>query len=295
MKRKYIYLHVIVLLFCLPACEPSEESKVRKAAVDFIQGRIALGEEDSSLLRSVSADTLYRMIMINHRYIKLVNGNAQPLAELFTMRPGRVEINGNDATCFVKALDRYDLHLRKYGDTWKVRGENDTYPSQEMIDRTQIKFDEQQRIREQKPLFDSISAVVNDFYMSTKYHFRTPKPELLAPSCSPEVISLVERVKELALAKAGKTALFAEMDKQDFTLGDIERVGETVEFSLYQTNTTLTLKRLNGKYQIIGINGSDKRTVSDAELKANLLMYLRAMKIIRSEQYRDKELNNKLG
>lgn len=288
MNVKFWCLALGLLLFS--ACERSEESKVREAAQTFVKGRMALASNDSTLIREVSADTLYQMIMLNHRYTTLINGRTSALTDLGMMRPGDIKINGNEATCAMVFYEPYVLNMRKYGEEWKVRGENEHYPDADLIARTQAKYDEQAALRKQRPLFDSVITVINDFYMSAKYHFRTPSPDMLRNSCSDEVVALVERIKKVAIAKIGTEVLFEEMGHEDFTPGDIERVGEKVVFRLYQEPTKLTLKLVNGKYQIIGINDSESLRINDENIALNLTSYLRAMKIVRAENYRNKKI-----
>lgn len=282
----------VVAMLLLASCEQSEQSKIEEVSSNFIQGRLALASNDSSLLRATTNDSLYRMIMLNYRFIKLINGRYNELQELRMMRPEGVTINGDNAVCKMMFIEPYHLNLRKYGDTWKVCGENDKYPSEEAYQRTLKKYEEQAVIKSQRPLFDSVIKVVNDFYMSAKYNFHTPKPEMLKPSCSDDVIALLERIKKVAFDKLGKDVVLAEMGHEDFTPGDIEKVGETVVFRLYQEPTKLTLKLVNGNYQIIGINDSDKLKITDETIAINLVYYLRAMKIVRGENYRDKRIKN---
>ena len=128
----------IFILFCLSVsyvCSQNDSTKIAEVCNKFIQGRIDLRQGDSLLLKSVTEDSLFKLIMLNHKYIKLLK--APVVRADLRMRVNSVEVNDSCATCSMSSYEYYKIKLCKYNNKWKVKGENDIYATTERIQRAE--------------------------------------------------------------------------------------------------------------------------------------------------------------
>ena len=124
MKNPYSIFFLLLLFFI--SCKESEESKIKNVCNDFIKGRIALEKGDSIPLKAVTEDSLYKIIVLNERYAKMLD--AVMIKANLNIEPVLVEIKGNTAICQMSGDEYYKIHLYKTKNIWKVNGENNIFP-----------------------------------------------------------------------------------------------------------------------------------------------------------------------
>jgi hypothetical protein len=133
-----IYFLLFLLLTSFISCQ-SEESKIKDVCKTYVEGRTALENGDSLKLRPVTGDTLYKLMMLDRQYTKLIGSELS--IPYYELQPVEVEIKGNKATCLMSEYEHYKLNLYKTKGEWKVNGENDKFPNFQSIIGLQKKID----------------------------------------------------------------------------------------------------------------------------------------------------------
>lgn len=290
LQLKYLLLPIL-LLIVFSGCKQSEESKIKNTSQQFIRGRIALEKGDSTELKAVTEDSLFLLIMLNEQYIKMLQAPVVGIGtELRMMSPLSVTINGDCATCLMSGFEHYEIDLCKYNGVWKVKGENEIYATSEKISGVRKKIADYDKTLANKPSGDSVLRAVNVFFDSTRRFFTKPDPVLLNKVCNSATKACIQKLYNISLRRADAATLRKEMLQENYLTGDPLFQTNRVVFKFYNEETNILLKKLNGNYIVTGFNGLPAEYISDDDLRANCLDYLRAMKLIRSKTYRDKNL-----
>ena len=73
MKQTKVYFILLTMLFLYgTSAAKTEEDKLRETCNNFIKGRLALRQGDSLLIKSVTEDSLSKLIMLNYKYVKML-------------------------------------------------------------------------------------------------------------------------------------------------------------------------------------------------------------------------------
>lgn len=296
-KNKYpieIRIWFILLLYLsfnfINGCAQSEESKIKETCNKFVKGRIALNEGDSLLLKSVVSDSLYYLIMLHQQYEEMLRKEDVPIISAdLNIYPKSVEIKGNRAICLMSGEEYYQINLFKESGIWKVKGENGVYPIPDRIAEAKQKLIDYKAFLKNKPLSDSVLTVVNEFFDDVRNYFKAQNLDLLNKTCSEATTKFVQRLEIYAKRRSG-LELMKEIEKPNLTTGDVKPENDVVIFTFYKEEITIILKKEYNTFKIIGFNGLESSQISDEIMNVQYLDFLRAMKLIRSKQYRDKAL-----
>lgn len=109
--------------------------------------------------------------------------------------------------------------------------------------------------------------------------------------CDDDSVYFIQHFCAYAKKRTGVKTLTEEMEKPNFMVGDVEFEKNLIYFKFYNENIFIQFKKANNTYKIIGFNGVESRHLSPVGIKEDYTDYLRALKLIRSEQYRNKEIN----
>ncbi|MGC4099776.1 hypothetical protein [Ferruginibacter sp.] len=286
---KKTYLLLLLLAFIGFGCtqNKTDKSKIEDACNKFMAGRIALEEKgDSSLLQSVTEDSLFKFIMLNEQYIKLLNAPvSSPDLHIY---PQKVEIQGNCATCLMSGMEYYQIHLCRYGNDWKVNGENGRRITPEMFVKVLQQIADQKIFTKERPARDSVFVIVNAFFTTVKQFFKDQRTDSLQQLCSDASVSFIKRLYAYAKIRAGLKPLLEEMEKPNYLSADVKFENDKAVYKFYDEETTILLQRTEHAYIITGFNGTESRYINEVQINQHYTDLLRALKLIRPKQYRDK-------
>ena len=253
-----------------------------------MEGRIALRSGDTLLLKSVTSDSLFRLLMLHHQYQEILNA---PLIKAdLSVQAKQVRIEDSCAICLMDAGEFYQIHVCKVGDEWKVRGENNEYPNAEKLNAAQKKLNDQRIYLKQKPSIDSVFRVLDQFFVATKKYFGGDE---LVPSekvCDSASIEFAKRLRDYAYKRIGKELILSELKAYSGSVGDVTFDSDRASFKFYDEETTVNFQKTKDGYLIDGFNGMESKNISEQDMKDNYLKFLRALKVIRSEKYRNKTI-----
>ena len=286
MKNPYSIFFLLLLFFI--SCKESEESKIKNVCNDFIKGRIALEKGDSIPLKAVTEDSLYKIIVLNERYAKMLD--AAMIKANLNIEPVLVEIKGNTAICQMSGDEYYKIHLYKTKNIWKVNGENNIFPDSKMIMSSQKKLDNYKVFLKKKPAIDSILSVVNLFFAESRTYFKNNDSEAFKETCTDDTVIYLKNLFSYAKKRTGEKLLTEEMEQQNIMVGDVEFEGDKATFKFSHENIFILFKKIENSYKITGFNGLNSKNISEQIIKKNYLDLLRATKLIRPEQYKNKEI-----
>lgn len=252
-----------------------------------MKGRILLKKGDGTLLKSVTEDSLYRLILLQQEYIKLLD---TPMIEAnLNIYAKSEEINGDCATCKMSGEEFYQIELCKFNGQWKVISENGQHATFAKIQEAQKKLDDYRLFLKDKPARDSVLTIVNRFFESAKLYFTEQNITELEKICNEATISFIKRLYTHCKTKPGIKALEEEMAKPNFLVGDVYFNEDDVTFKFYEEEITVHLKRKNNTYIVTGFNGMNAASISNNIIHNQYADLLRSMKLIRSAKYRPKD------
>jgi hypothetical protein len=289
-KMKFIIL-LFISLFLNTGCTESEEDKVKDTCGHYIKGRMELKKGESALLKSVVSDSLYNLLILQHKYKEILRKEGVPIISAnLNIHPVSVEIKGDCANCLMSGEEYYQINLCKVNGIWKVKGENGVFPTPERIAEAEQKLINERMLLENKPLSDSIIKIVNVFWGCAKNYFKTQNVAGLIEICSKTTIDLIQRLEVYSKIKIGSAELLIEMEKPDYSPGDVKRTDDKIIYTIFKEELTVLFQKENNTYKIIGFNGLESYKITNDVLDKQYLGVLRAMKIISRKYYRDKVL-----
>lgn len=286
---KNIQKSIAIILFigAFIGCSRVADSPVKTACNNFMKGRILLKKGDSTLLKSVTEDSLYRLILLHQEYIKLLDA---PVIEAnLNIYAKTEEINGDCATCKMSGEEFYQIKLCKFNGQWKVVSENGQHATLAKIQEAQKKLDDYRLFLKDKPARDSVLKIVNKFFESAKLYFTEQDITELEKICDEATLSFIKRLYTNSKTKPGTKALQEEMTKPSFLVGDVFFEDDDVTFKFYEEEITVLLKRKNNNFIVTGFNGMNAATINNNIIQNQYADLLRSMKLIRSEKYRPKD------
>ncbi|MFM9985431.1 MAG: hypothetical protein ACKVOK_09395 [Flavobacteriales bacterium] len=287
-RKKKALAWLPFLLITLTCCSQSEERKIEDTCNNYMKGRIALRSGDTLLLKSVTSDSLFKLLMLHHQYQEILNA---PLikADLY-VQVKQVRIQDSCATCLMAASEFYQINVCKVGDEWKVRGENNEYPSAEKLNDAQKKLNEQRIYLKQKPSIDSVFRVIDQFFVATKKYFGGNEFVLPEKVCDEASIQFVKRLHEYSTKRTATDMILAELKIYSSSVGNVFFDSDKASFPFYDEEVTVNLRKTENGYLIIGFNGMESTSISDQTMQDQYLNFLRALKVVRSEKYRNKKI-----
>lgn len=283
---KHYLLSLVCLLLVTTSCAQSDTEQISTTCNNFIKGRLALRQGDSLLIRSVTEDSLYKLIMLNHKYVKMLK--APVVRADLGIRVKSVEVNDSCASCLMTGYEYYQIKLCKYNDVWRVKGENDIYATTERIQRAQKKIDDYKIELKKRPAVDSVIKVVNQFFKDVKHYFNTEESDGLSTTCNEDTVKFIKSFYTYAKRRSGLELLHKEMKAPNFMVGDGIFEDDRTLFKFYNEEIYIVLRKTDGNYVIHGFNKTDSQDFNDAKIDYMYLDLLRAMKLTRQPRYRDK-------
>ncbi|MEL6589232.1 MAG: hypothetical protein AAFP02_08970 [Bacteroidota bacterium] len=265
-----------------------EEASVSDTCNQFIRGRIALDKGDSTILKQITADSLFRLLMLNQEYIELLD--APVIGPDLNIRARSVEIKDQCATCTMSSSAYYQINLCKEGEVWKIKGENGDYETREKILAVRKKIADQKIYLKQKPSVDSVLQVVNRFFSAAKAYFEKQETEGLASVCDEASVAMIQRLYVYAQKRTGLDKILAEMKEPNFLTVDVQFDGDALKAIFYNEETTILLTRIDGRFVVSGFDQYPSGEITAQILRGKYLTFLRALKLLRAERYRNPEI-----
>ena len=256
-----------------------------------MKGRIAFKRNrDSTLLKSVTSDSLFLLIRLNRKYIKSVN--APVSSPSLNFGPKSVEINGDKATCMMGSYEYYFLNLRKEEDRWIIYGENDEFPSDARVKSIRDKMVKQKEYLKRKPRVDSILRAANAFYTGVDAYFKTQEDEKLLLACDKATANFVKTFYVFAKKRTGLKLLLAEMKKFRSGVGDayFDEGKDIVSFKFYKEEENILLRKNADGYTVVGVYNILSSDIKKSDLKYLYRNLLRSLKLTPSLRYMSKEI-----
>lgn len=281
-------LLTILMLLVFSACQESEESKVKNACDTFIKGRIALRKGDDTKLKAVTEDSLFKLIKLNQAYINLLT--ASVIEADLNIRAQSAVVIGDSASCIMSGFEPYEITLRKYKGLWKVKAENGMRATPEKIAAIEKKIADEKIAMKIRPAQHKVLRFVVSFFDETKKYFKDQPVDSLVTKCTPATLDFIKRFYVYAKKRTGKPLLTQEMDAPNFLSADVSFEGNKAFYLFYKENISISLEKHNDSYLVTGFNGTDSKYLKSQNMEDNYVNLLRALKLIRSEQYRDKRI-----
>jgi hypothetical protein len=269
----------------------SEADKVAETCNRFINGRKNLRANDSLEIKAVASDSLFRLLMLHHKYEKMLKSRI--IRADLNMRVQSVDVDGDCASCQMTSTEYYKIHLCKDEDkNWRIKGENSIFPTPKLLTKARNKIKDYKEQKRHRPRTDSILKAVNKFLPKVKDYFLTQNLEPLKTICDEATVDFIKTVYAYAKERTGLELLHDEMSQPNFMVGDYYRDNGLIEFKFYKEDITLVLsKNSENNFIISGFNGSASSVIDATALKNQYLDLLRSMKLTRQARYRNKELN----
>ena len=236
-------------------------------------------DNDSSLLKEICEDTLFRLIMLNEKYAKMLNARPANLH----MRANEITFDGDCADCAMNDLVDYHIQVCLVNDKWQIKGENGiTYHSSD-LQRVRQKIAEQELFIKQKPQMDSMLAVLNTFFEGVDLYFRTKDESKLRESADAATVAAVKRVYQFAIKKYGKDAIQDELLKPKYVTYDLELEYDNLKCIPYNKpqNQAILMELHDGQYVVSGLlNTPSSQLTSDVSVIRDLLVNMKVVREI---------------
>lgn len=263
-----------------------EEEKIKAVCLKFIQGRKELKNGNTSILKKVTFSNLYEVILLNRAYEKLVDGKVYE--RKLDLYPQNVQINDSCATCQMKGSTWYELILCKENRQWKVKGENNHIPTKDQINRMKKKIEKYKVYLTNKPEIVAALGVVHIFLDDINKYFKNPNENDWHKTCSASTINTIKEIRDYAFKRTGKALLLEEMSKPNVRSFSITIDDELAFSQPFSEDVWLTLKKIDGKYIIVGFNKMYSDDISGEYINHHYIKLLRALYLVRPEEYRNK-------
>jgi hypothetical protein len=253
-----------------------------------MKGRIALAEGDSSLLKEVTEDSLFKLIMLRENFVRLVNiPTSNPNLNIYAKS---IEIEEDCGTCQMTGLEFYQINICKDGEVWKVKGENGNYPTSEQIRKAELDIIEEKILIKNRPATDSIIRRLNNFFMSSTKYFETKDLTSLKELCDEPSLRFIKRLYNYAEQKTGIDKLNIEMKRPKSWGCNVSFESRKTTCLLQNDEATVSVQKKEGVYVITGFNGVASNDITKQMIKEQYPNLLYALGLIPSQRYRTKEL-----
>ena len=279
---------IILLFLFFNSCVITNKSKIKQTANKYMEGRINYRSGDSSLLKSVTSDSLFLIIRLNHDYMNLSQVPVHPID--LNIRPRSVDINGDIAKCYMNSSQNYFLNLRNVGDSWIVYSENDNIPNSYQLNDIRMKIAEKQEYIINKLRVDSVNNVVISFRYGVSTYFKSQDDSKLVSFCDTSTLKFVKAFYNYAMKRTGMKLILAEMDKYKYAVGNIYF---DEKFAYYQYNReeeNIILKKNEYGYTVVGVDNIQSKYFNQEEFNKNYRSILRALGLTPSLRYMSDEI-----
>lgn len=283
--RNFIWLCIV---FSLCSCEKMmERNDVRNACQKFIKGRVAFDEGNSAMLQEVTSDSLFLVIELNKEYSKVLRaGGATSIREdIKRIKITNVTVEEDCAICNTSFEEYYFINVCKEDDVWKVKGENNRYPTAAQIHRTKKKIKEQKEYLVKKPAIDSVLKVINSFHKASKAYFLTGDSSTLAETCDAATFNTVKLLYYYTKKINRLEELKEEINFQKALAMDPLFEGENVKAKFYKEQTYVNLIKHNNNYLITGLNNINSHEITMKVIHNQYVDLLRALYLLRPKKY----------
>lgn len=280
-------IQITVFLFIV-GCNQNEKFKVKETCNQFINTRIALETGDSLQIKSITEKSLFKLIMLNYRYEKILG--VPGFKPNLNIKPLSIEIEGDSASCLMSGDERYLIHLYKDSEKWIVIGENDIYPTLERISKVEKQIIEEKKRIEQRPIIRSIILTANSFTDATNLYFKNQNLDSLKVFCDDASIAFIQRIYSYSKKRTGLETLIDEIEQPKAIAFEPSFEDEKVFCKYYNDNTNIILIEKDKRYKVIGFHGIESKDMTNQIIEKQYLNLLRALGLIRSERYRSKNI-----
>lgn len=285
---KIIYVVSLFIVTFFSNCKPTEERQIKNVCISYIYARIALDSGDTTAIKSVTEDSLYKLIMLKKRYIDIID--APVIGPDLNIKPVSVKINGNSAICKMSGTEYYHINLIKRASTWRVKGENDIYPTVELILNAKKKLSDQRNFLRNKPAQDSVLFVINAFSYNVKNYFKSQESIRLKRICDDAAIHIIRQLYDFVKKKGDMDMLFEEMEKFTSTVGDVKFTNNKIIFKFQHEDVSINLQKKNNSYIISGFNGVSADSIKKSDIEKDYFKLLRSFRLIRAKSYQNKTI-----
>jgi len=285
-----IYSLLFLLFIFLTSCKQSEESKIKETCTTYMEGRLAFENGDTLKIKPVIGDTLYRLMLLNRQYSRLLESDLTFGQELLTITPKTVEIKGNKATCIMNSPIPFQLNLVRNNDQWTIVGENEIFPNAYSIAAVEKKIKDYKVYLKGKPARDPVFQITNIFFSDVNNYCKNNDLNALKNNCDDATADFVKRLYEYAKKRSGADVINEEINNPHAASGDISFKGDLAYYMFYQESSSVLLKKIGDTYKVIGFNGIKSASISKQMMEDQYVELLRAVRLIKSEQYRNKNI-----
>ncbi|MEN2412925.1 hypothetical protein [Flavobacterium mesophilum] len=285
-----IYSLLFLLFIFLTSCKQSEESKIKETCTTYMEGRLAFENGDTLKIKPVIGDTLYRLMLLNRQYSRLLESDLTFGQELLTITPKTVEIKGNKATCIMNSPIPFQLNLVRNNDQWTIVGENEIFPNAYSIAAVEKKIKDYKVYLKGKPARDPVFQITNIFFSDVNNYCKNNDLNALKNNCDDATADFVKRLYEYAKKRSGADVINEEINNPHAASGDISFKGDLAYYMFYQESSSVLLKKIGNTYKVIGFNGIKSASISKQMMEDQYVELLRAVRLIKSEQYRNKNI-----
>lgn len=266
----------------------NEKPKIERTCRDYMKGRIALKRNDSTLLKEVTSDSLYTLMMLHDQYLKLVSKSTQVMEANLDIHPKEVKmIDENCADCIMRTDQYYNIHLCKKNGKWLVEGENFIYPTSDKINEARSKLADYKTYLKNKPTTDSVLHTVGGFLQGVKKYFEHQDVSTLEAYCDSTTVELVARLYQYAMVRTGKEIIMAELKRFKPRFNGISFNANKVICKLGH-DEIVNLHRINEKFVVTGLNNMDSKHITNEVIKNKYPILLRSMKVISKKAHEEK-------
>jgi hypothetical protein len=285
-----IYSLFFLLFIFFTSCKQSEESKIQETCTTYIEGRIAFENGDTLKIKPVVGDTIYRQMLLNRQYSRLLESNLAIGPDLITITPKTVEIKGNKATCIMNSPIPFQLNLLRSNDQWKIVGENEIFPNAYSIAALEKKISDYKAYLKGKPARDPIFKITNLFFNDVNNYCKNNDLNTLKNNCDDATVDFVKRLYEYSKKRSGTDVINEEINNPHAASGAISFKGDLAYYMFYQESSSVLLKKIGDTYKVIGFNGIKSASISKQMMEDQYVELLRAVRLVKSEQYRNKNI-----
>lgn len=238
LKRTFIVTFLSFLF--LTSC--GQEMEVKKACKEYMSARIALRFGDSTKLKKITVDSLYTLLMLNHKYLGLLKDVPTFRADL-NIEPKEIEIYGNKASCLMNGSEYYKIHLRKENGKWVVEGENEQFNFRKSIAEVKKRTADYNAFLKDKPARDSVLKVLGSFFSGIELYFTKQDLSVLTPISSESTLKVIILIHKHAISRTGEEIILKELKKPKYNSKDVIFGREQVVCKFYNDEPEIIFQK----------------------------------------------------
>lgn len=264
----------------------SNKTKIQEICQTYIDARLGLNEGDSVLLKDVTSDSMYQMVMLNHYHGELIKEHSPDVVmvgsqkELGYLIPGEVEINQDKAKCRMNnTILYYSINLKNVDDKWIIIGENDKLPQAETFNSVKKKMTVLRSQILEKPFRDSVLNELTNFFSSVESYFNGSSKSFTNEYCDRATARLIRNLHSYVDKRNHNSLLEQEMEKPKYVTFEVKGADGVAKCKYYNDSLYINFTKIDGMYRVTGFNGVDSKVISIRTGYATLLRTLRLIDI----------------